>query len=168
MLVEDKIHWVELDQEQWRNKWQTVFPAMKSVAPSSMRWLYRKDSVGPKTTNRWNRVRCRENTCPLSSLRLVRSHKDLQGIYWKMCKEFDAENAEQTERNLDEVFFERGNTYAWDKCKNSEKNTWELHLEMVGDKVTYVRVYWLRSQVRSLDHRSYSSFKLKMGLPFFV
>ena len=44
----------------------------------------------------------------------------------------------------------------------------KLHLEMVGDKVTYVGVYWLRSQVRSLDHSSYSSFKLKMGLPFFV
>ena len=26
--------------------------------------------------------------------------------------ELDAENAEQTERNLDEVFFERGNKYA--------------------------------------------------------
>ena len=25
-----------------------------------------------------------------------------------MCKEFDAENAEQTERNLDEGFFEKG------------------------------------------------------------
>ena len=39
-----------------------------------------------------------------------------------MCKEFDAENAEQTKRNLDEVFFERGNTYARDKCKNTEEN----------------------------------------------
>ena len=58
-----------------------------------------------------------------------------------ICKELDAENAEKTERNLDEVFFERGNTYALDKCKNSKKNTGELHLEMVGDKVTYVRVY---------------------------
>ena len=25
-----------------------------------------------------------------------------------ICNEFDAENAEKTERNLDEVFFERG------------------------------------------------------------
>ena len=38
-------------------------------------------------------------------------------------------------------FFERGNKYAWDKCKNTEKNTRELHLEMGGDRVTYVRVY---------------------------
>ena len=58
-----------------------------------------------------------------------------------MCNEMDAENAEQIERNLDEVFFERGNKHACDKCKNTEKNTRELHLEMVGDKVTYVRVY---------------------------
>ena len=58
-----------------------------------------------------------------------------------ICNELDAENAEQTERNLDEVFFERGNKYARDKCKNTETNTRELHLEMVGDKVTYVRVY---------------------------
>ena len=100
--------------------------------------------------------------------RLVRSHKDLQGIYWMICNELDAESAEQTERNLDEVFFGRGNKYAWDKCKNTEKNTRELHLELGGDIVTYVRVYWLRSQVRTLDDRSYSSFKLKMGLPFFV
>ena len=130
-------------------------------------WVVLKGFVGPKITNRWNRVRFRENTCHLSSLRLVRSHKDLQGIYWKMCKELDAENAEQTERNLDEVFFERGNKYAWDECKNTEKNIRELHLEMVGEKVTYVRVYWLRSQVRSLDHRSYSSFKLKNGVSIF-
>ena len=33
------------------------------------------------------------------------------------------------------------NKYARDKCNSSEKNTRELHLEMVGDKVTYVRVY---------------------------
>ena len=39
------------------------------------------------------------------------------------------------------IFFERGNKYASDKCKNTEMNTRELHLEMVGDKVTYVRVY---------------------------
>ena len=63
---------------------------------------------------------------------------------------------------------EKENKHAWDKCNNTEKNTRELHLELGGDIVTYVRVYWLRSQVRTLDHRSYSSFKLKMGLPFFV
>ena len=61
----------------------------------------------------------------------------MQGIYRMTCKK----NTEQTERNLDEVFFERGNTNALDKCKNSEKNIGELHLELVGDKVTYVRVY---------------------------
>ena len=44
---------------------------------------------------------------------------------------------------LDEGFFfeKEGNKYSRDKCNNTEKNTGELHLEMVGDKVTYVRVY---------------------------
>ena len=54
--------------EETQNKGQTVFPVVKSVAPSGMLRLYRKDSVGPKTINRWNRVHCRENTCHLSSL----------------------------------------------------------------------------------------------------
>ena len=148
--------------------WQTVFPVAISVAPSGMFRWGRKDSVGPKTTSRWNRVQHREKHLSPQLTRLVRSHKDLQGIYWMICNELDAGNAEQTERNLDEVFFERGNKYAWDKCNSTEKNMRELHLELVGDKVTYVRVYWLRSQVRTLEHRSYSSFKLKMGLPFFV
>ena len=166
MLVEDKNHRVELEQK-CRIKWQVVFSAVKSgtelcasVAPKGFGWTESNRPVGPSSSQR-------KHLSPQLT-RLVRSHKDLQGINWRMCKEFDAENAEQTERNLDEVFFERGNTYAWDKCKNTEENTRELHLEMVGDEVTYVRVYWLRSQVRSLDHRSYSSFKLKMGLPFFV
>ena len=40
----------------------------------------------------------------------VRSHKDLQGINWKICKELYAGSAEQIEkkRNLDEVFFWKG------------------------------------------------------------
>ena len=50
-------------------------------------------------------------------------------------------NKIQKKRNLDEVFFERGNKHARDKCKSTETNTSKLHLEMVGDKVTYVRVY---------------------------
>ena len=50
----------------------------------------------------------------------------------------------------------------------ARRDTRELHLEMVGDKVTYVRVYRLRSQVRALDHRSYSSFKLKWGYHFYI
>ena len=78
----------------------------------------------------------------------------------------DAGNAEQ-KRNLDEVFL-KGETNMHETNSRAQKNTKELHLELGGDKVTYVRVYWLRSQVRSLDHRSYSSFKLKMGLPFYV
>ena len=70
-------------------------------------------------------------------------------------------------RNLDEFFF-KGETSMHEINARAQRNTRELHLELVGNKVTYVRVYWLRSQVRALDHRSYSSFKLKMGLPFFI
>ena len=55
-----------------------------------------------------------------------------------------------------------------EKNARAQRNNRELHLELVGDKVTYVRVYLLRSQVKTLDHRSYLPFKLKMGLPFFV
>ena len=54
--------------EETQNKWQTVFPVVKSVAPSGMLRLDRKDSVGPKITNQCNRVHRRENTCHLSSL----------------------------------------------------------------------------------------------------
>ena len=132
-----------------------------SVAPKGFGWAENNKPVIPSPSQR-------KHLLPQLT-RLVGSHKDLQGIYWMICNELDAGNAEQTEKkeiNLDEVFFERGNKHAWEKCKSTEKNTRELHLEMVGDKITYVRVYWLRSQVRSLDHRSYSSFKLKMGLPF--
>ena len=46
MLVEYKIHWVELDQKKHRIMWQTVFPVIKSVAPSELLRLDRKDSVG--------------------------------------------------------------------------------------------------------------------------
>ena len=112
-----------------------------SVAPKWFGLTERDESVWPSS-------RQREHLSP-QLIRQIRSHKDLQGINWKICNEFDAR----------------------DKCKNTKKqqrNNRELHLEMVGGKVIYVRVYWLRSQVRTLDHRSYSLLKLKMGLPFFV
>ena len=95
--------------------------------------------------------------------RQIRPHKDLQGIYWKICNELDAENAECQERK--EIkgsrwsFFRKGKTHMHET--NARGNTRELHLELGGDKFTYVRVYWLRSQVRSLDLWSYSSFKLE-------
>ena len=40
-------------------------------------------------------------------------------------------------------FFLKGETnmHETNAKKNTEKNTRELHLEMVGDEVTYVRVY---------------------------
>ena len=111
-----------------------------SVAPKEFGWTENNNSVWPCSPQR-------KHLSPQLT-RLVRSLKDLQGINWMICNELDAGNAEQTKKkeelNLDEVFFERGNKHAWDKCKSTEKNTRELHLELVGDKVTYVRVYWLR------------------------
>ena len=56
MLVEDKNHWVEMEQTEIRNKWQVGFPVMESVTPSCVLRLHRKISVGPKRTNRCDRV----------------------------------------------------------------------------------------------------------------
>ena len=56
MLVEDKNHWVELEQTEIRNKWQVGFPMVESVTPSCVLRLHRKISVGPKRTNRCDRV----------------------------------------------------------------------------------------------------------------
>ena len=39
-----------------RNKWQVVFSVVKSVAPSCVLRLHRKNSVGPKATDRCDRV----------------------------------------------------------------------------------------------------------------
>ena len=68
MLVEDKNHWVELEQTEIRNKWQVGFPVVESVTPSCVLRLHRKISVGPKRTNRCDRVHQSETTCHLSSL----------------------------------------------------------------------------------------------------
>ena len=60
-----------------------------------------------------------------------------------ICKELDAENAEKKRKEkklkvLDEVFL-KGKTNMQET--KARRDTRELHLEMVGDKVTYVRVY---------------------------
>ena len=47
-------------------------------------------------------------------------------------------------------FFIRG-TNKQETYARTQRNTRELHLELVGDEVTYVRVYSLRRQVRTLD-----------------
>ena len=56
----------------------------------------------------------------------------------------DAGDAEQhrkeTKGSLDEVFL-KGETNMHEKNERAQRNTRELHLELVGDKVTYVRVY---------------------------
>ena len=46
----------------------------------------------------------------------------------------------QKKENLDEVFFEREKNMHETNAR-AQRNTRELHLELVGDKVTYVRVY---------------------------
>ena len=46
--------------EETPNKWQTIFLVVKSVAPSSMRRLHRKNSVGPKTRDLCDLVQHRE------------------------------------------------------------------------------------------------------------
>ena len=61
------IEWSWIKKE-CRNKWQDVFPVVKSVTPSCMVRLYREDSVGPKASDRCDRVHYREDTCHLSSL----------------------------------------------------------------------------------------------------
>ena len=68
MLVRGQDSLSGAGSKETQNKWQTIFPVVKSVAPSGMLRLDRKDSVGPKIINRCNRVHHRENTCHLSSL----------------------------------------------------------------------------------------------------
>ena len=50
------------------------------------------------------------------------------------------QNTNKQKRNLDEVFFER-ETNMHETNARARRNTRELHLELGGDKVTYVRVY---------------------------
>ena len=50
------------------------------------------------------------------------------------------QNKEKQKRNLDEVFL-KGVTNMQETNARARRNTRELHLELVGDKVTYVRVY---------------------------
>ena len=129
-----------------------------SVAPKEFGWTEGNNLVWP-SSSQWRHL------SPQLS-RQVRSRKDLQGICWKICKELDAGNAKKKKSRRS--FFLKGETNMHETDARAQRNTRELHLELVGDKVTYVRAYWLRSQVKTLDHRSYSSFKLKMGLPFFI
>ena len=169
MQVEDKNHWVELEQI-CRMQMKKCLLSIEtgntelnsSVAPKWFGLTERDKPVCASSTQReqWSSQLTRQ----------IRSHKDLQGIKWKICNELDAGNAEhnrENKRNLDEVFLKRGKNMQETNAR-TQRNTRELHLELVDDKVTYVRVYWLRRQVRTLDRRSYSSFKLKMGLPIFV
>ena len=111
--------------EETQNKWQTIFSVVKSVAPSGMLRLYRKESVGPKITNWWNRVHLRENTCHLSSLRLVRSHKDLQGIYWKMCNELECRRCRANKKESIWSLFLKGETNIHETNAKTQKRTQE-------------------------------------------
>ena len=95
MLVEDKIHWVELDQKNHRNKWQAVFLCSEIgstelyslVAPTGLGGAENDKPVEPISSQR-------KHSSPQLT-RQVRSHKGLQGINWMVCNELDAGNAEQ-------------------------------------------------------------------------
>ena len=61
-----------------------------------------------------------------------------------MQKYAEQKNQKEKSESFQMKFFlieKERNKYARDKCNNSEKNTRELHLELGGDIVTYVRVY---------------------------
>ena len=103
MLVEDKNHRVELEQI-CRMQMAKCFLSIEignteffsSVAPSCF-GLDAKKQTGEAEFN----IERKQVSSQLT--RQIRSHKDLQGINWKICNELDAGNAEQKE-NLDEVF----------------------------------------------------------------
>ena len=48
---------------------------------------------------------------------------------------------EKRKENLDEVFLKGRGTKMQGTNARTQRNTIELHLELGGDKVTYVRVY---------------------------
>ena len=102
--------------KECRDKWQAVFPVVKSVAPSCVLWLHRKNSVGPKKTNRRDRVHHSETTCHLSSL----DNLDLTRI----CKELDAWNAEQKNESR-WSFFLKGETNMHETNARAHKRTRE-------------------------------------------
>ena len=58
-----------------------------SVVPRAFGWTESIKPVRPSSTQR-------KHLSPQLT-RQVKSHKDLQGIKWKVCNEFDARNAEQ-------------------------------------------------------------------------
>ena len=104
MLVEDKIHWVELDQKKHRicgklffllwNRWHQWYA---SVVPKGFGWTENNKSVEPSSSQR-------KHLSPQLT-RLVRSHKDLQGIYWMICNELDAEKCRANRKKSRWSFF---------------------------------------------------------------
>ena len=73
----------------------------------------------------------------------MKFHKDFQGIFIRICNELNLDintNKTETKRDLDEV---EGKHNSKKTCNGNtlQKNIRELHLEVVGDKVTSVRVY---------------------------
>ena len=48
---------------------------------------------------------------------------------------------QRKQKEIQMKFFLKGETHMHETNAKTQKNTGELHLEMVGDKVTYVRVY---------------------------
>ena len=136
MLVEDKIHWVELDQKKHRisgklffllwNRWHRVifFGWTETIG-----WAKNNKLVKPSSSQR-------KHLSPQLT-RLVRSHKDLQGILLKDMQWIGCRKCRANRKKSRWSFFERGNKYAWDKCKSTEKKhertssrigRWQSHL----------------------------------------
>ena len=89
-----------------------------SVALKGFGWTKNNKPVWPSSSQR-------KHLSPQLT-RQVRSHKDLQGINWKICNELDAGNAEQKKqkRNLDEVFL-KGETNMHETNARAQKRTQE-------------------------------------------
>ena len=51
------------------------------------------------------------------------------------------QNKTENRKEVQMKFFLKGETNMHETNASAQRNTRELHLELVGDKVTYVRVY---------------------------
>ena len=132
MLVGDKIHWVELDQKKHRIcgnlfSWCEIGGTewYASVVPKGFSWTKNNKSVKPSSSQR-------KHLSPQLT-RLVKSHK---------------ENQKQTKRNPDEVFFWKGKQICMRQMQKHRKEHKRTSSRYGRRQSHYVRVYWLRSQVR--------------------
>ena len=91
-----------------------------SIVPRGFGWTESIRQVRPSSSQR-------KQLSPQLT-RLVRSHKDLQGIYWMIWNELDAGNAEQTEKKRKKSrwsFFLKGETNMHETNAKTQKRTRE-------------------------------------------